>query len=161
MEHMEIGRADLDDPRVAEFLSAHLSDMDGTAPQESQHALSLSDYENQAVALFVGTLNGRIVGSVAVKDLGAGLTELKTMRTDPNTRGQGIATKMLNQALTHARALGATTMSLETGIHPFFHPAHKFYLHHGFTQCEPFGTYAADPNSIFMTRALTHDDTQA
>jgi putative acetyltransferase len=35
-----------------------------------------------------------------------------------------------------------------------FEPAQKLYESFGFVYCAPFGDYALDPNSVFMTRAL-------
>lgn len=45
-------------------------------------------------------------------------------------------------------------VSLETGSMDFFAPARAFYRKAGFTDCPPFGSYGADPNSVFMTLAL-------
>ena len=43
----------------------------------------------------------------------------------------------------------------ETGAMPFFEPARNLYRKHGFEPCGPFDcTYAADPNSVFMTMSL-------
>lgn len=36
----------------------------------------------------------------------------------------------------------------------FFEPARRLYTKHGFEACPPFGDYWADPNGVFMTRAL-------
>ena len=30
----------------------------------------------------------------------------------------------------------------------------EMVAHHGFAECPPFGNYVADPNSVFMTRAI-------
>ena len=45
-------------------------------------------------------------------------------------------------------------LSLETGAQPAFAPARRLYERFGFRECGPFGSYAEDPNSVFMTRAL-------
>ena len=50
--------------------------------------------------------------------------------------------------------MGLRRLSLETGSFEYFRPAVALYAKHGFVECEPFGEYAPDPNSTFMTLAL-------
>ena len=50
--------------------------------------------------------------------------------------------------------MGYQRLSLETGTQPFFGPAHQFYLGDGFVDSAPFGSYAPDPNSRFLTLLL-------
>jgi len=45
-------------------------------------------------------------------------------------------------------------VSLETGSQDFFAPARRLYARHGFVECGPFGSYALDPNSVFMSLDL-------
>jgi putative acetyltransferase len=45
-------------------------------------------------------------------------------------------------------------LSLETGSMQAFAPAQRLYESFGFTYCGPFGEYAEDPNSVFMTMRL-------
>ena len=53
-----------------------------------------------------------------------------------------------------ARSRAYERLSLETGSHEAFRPAQKLYESFGFTYCGPFGEYAEDPNSVFMTMRL-------
>jgi putative acetyltransferase len=149
-----ITRADFGDPALAQFLQAHLDDMEPTAPPESRHALDLPSLQGEGVRLWVGRVDGRIVGTAALAVVEPGHEELKSMRTDPALRGTGIASRMLAHVLDDARSRGIERVSLETGSMDFFVPARTFYARAGFTPCEPFGSYVADPNSTFMTLAL-------
>lgn len=149
-----IGRADPDDPRVGGLVVAHLAEMEPTAPACSRHALSVEQLRDPAVRLWVAEGAGELVGSVALKDLGAGHVELKTMRVDPSVRGSGLGRRLLVHALVRARASGAVRVSLETGAGGAFVPARTLYLAHGFAPCEPFGDYRPDPHSTFLTLAL-------
>jgi putative acetyltransferase len=45
-------------------------------------------------------------------------------------------------------------VSLETGSHDAFRPAHQLYESFGFTYRGPFADYDASPNSVFMTLEL-------
>lgn len=51
----------------------------------------------------------------------------------------------------------AALAALETGSMAFFEPARRFHTRAGFVACPPFGSYADDPNSTFMTLDLTED----
>ncbi len=149
---LTISRADFADPRLAAFLQAHLDDMEPTAPPESRHALDLTDLQEPGVRLWVGESDGRIVGTAALAPIEARHEELKSMRTDPLVRGRGIASRLLDHALADARSRGVERVSLETGSMDFFVPARTFYARAGFVPCPPFGSYADDPLSTFMTR---------
>lgn len=147
--------ARLDDPRVAALVAEHLAEMEPTAPASSRHALSLDQFADPAVRFWVAEHpDGRLVGSVALKDLGDGHVELKTMRVSRDVRGSGLGRRLLVHALDAARSAGATRVSLETGSGDVFAPAHSLYRSHGFVDCEPFGPYVPDRHSTFLTRVL-------
>ena len=152
---------DLSDPRIAIFLEEHLQDMRATSPPESVHALDLSKLRDPSVHFWSawlpaenGTLDGTLVGTAAIKRLDADHAELKSMRTSAAFRGKGIAKRVLLHVLEQARTLGLQRLSLETGTQPFFAPAHKLYLTHGFEPCGPFDSYTLDPHSRYLTMVL-------
>lgn len=150
---MKIMYADVSAPRVQAFLQAHLDDIAPTAPDESQHALSLAELADPSVRLWAVRDGDEVVGTGALAALEPGHEELKSMRTDPVRRGQGIARKLL-EYLDDAKSRGITRISLETGSMDFFAPARALYAGAGFAPCAPFGSYVEDPNSTFMTRVL-------
>ena len=94
------------------------------------------------------------MGTGALAELEPGHEELKSMRTDPQRRGQGIATRILDFLLQNARERSICRISLETGSMAFFAPARALYAKAGFAICAPFGAYVEDPHSVFMTKAL-------
>lgn len=151
---MQIAPDPLTSPEIAAFLQAHLDQMHETSPAESVHALDLSGLQAPGMRFWSAYDEGELVGCAALKDLGAGHVELKSMRTAPHRTRQGIAARVLLFVLDEARDAGATRISLETGSQDFFEPARSLYARHGFTTCEPFGDYRPDPNSTFMTREL-------
>ncbi len=83
------------------------------------------------------------MGTGALAALEPGHEELKSMRTDPQRRGQGVATQLLEQLLHDARCRRIRRISLETGSMEFFAPARALYATAGFLLCSPFGPYAA------------------
>jgi putative acetyltransferase len=142
------------DPRLREFLQAHLDELAPTAPAESRHALDVSALQQPGVRLWTVKDNDEIVGTAALAALEPQHEELKSMRTDPTRRGQGIASTLLEYLIRDAQDRGIKRISLETGSMSFFAPAHIFYTKAGFTPCPPFGNYLDDPNSRYMTRPI-------
>jgi putative acetyltransferase len=149
-----IARADFTDPALATFLQEHLADLEPTAPPESRHALDQAGLQRPGVRVWAVTDAGRVIATAALSSLDERHEELKSMRTDPRVRGRGIASSLLTHVLDDARARGVGRVSLETGSAPFFEPARRLYARAGFVPCGPFGSYAEDPNSVFMTRSL-------
>lgn len=151
---MQIAPDPLTSPEIVAFLQAHLDQMHATSPACSVHALDLSGLRAPGMRFWSAYDDGELVGCAALKDLGSGHVELKSMRTAPHRTRQGVAATVLAFVLDQARAGGATRVSLETGSQDFFAPARRLYARHGFVECEPFGDYRPDPNSTFMTREL-------
>ncbi|TQM96681.1 putative acetyltransferase [Ornithinimicrobium humiphilum] len=154
MPVLSITRADFDDPQLPAFLQGHLDELAPTAPAESRHALDLGQLQGPDVRLWVARVDEVLVGTGALARVEDGHEELKSMRTDPRRRGQGIAARMLSHLLTDAQARGIRRVSLETGSMGFFAPARALYRKAGFTDCSPFGTYREDPHSVFLTKEL-------
>jgi len=65
-------------------------------------------------ALWVARAGADVVGSVALRDLGAGVLELKRMYLGRTYRGRGLGRRLLVTALDWARARGARTIRLDT-----------------------------------------------
>lgn len=147
--------ADFEDPALEVFLRAHLADMAPESPKESQHALDMAALRQPGVRLWVAWHGRRIAGTCALAVLAPGHEELKSMRTEPELRGRGVASELLNHVLGDARARHVGRISLETGSMEFFAPARALYAKHGFAPCPPFGSYKEDPHSSYMTRAVT------
>jgi putative acetyltransferase len=149
-----ISAADFDDHALARFLREHLEDLAPTAPAESRHALDLDALRGSDVRMWVARDGSQVIGTVALVAIDAGHEELKSMRTAPERRGEGIASRLLAHALDDARARGVVRVSLETGSMDFFAPARALYARAGFVPCPAFGPYADDPHSVYMTKAI-------
>lgn len=151
---MEIIIDDLSGPAIAAFLEDHVRQMLEITPPESKHALDLDGLREPDVTFWSVMDGDAVVGCGAIKRIGPGHAELKSMRTDPARRGTGIASLLLEHILAEAVRMGYTRISLETGSDDFFRPAHRLYQRYGFAFCEPFAGYLPDPLSVFMTRTL-------
>ncbi|MGJ9406497.1 GNAT family N-acetyltransferase [Nesterenkonia aurantiaca] len=153
---MRITEGTLDHPAVRALIVEHLQDMHATSPPESIHALDLDALAGPGMTFWSAWFEPAevLAGCAALKELDPEHGEIKTMRTAAAARGQGVAARMLTHLLAVASARGYTRLSLETGVEDYFAAARRLYTRHGFTQCPPFGRYAPDPNSVFMTRVL-------
>ncbi|ENJ1749681.1 TPA: GNAT family N-acetyltransferase [Vibrio parahaemolyticus] len=151
---MRIEIDNLERQQVLALLEEHLQDMYATSPPESVHALDVSKLKLPSITFWTGWDGDQLLGCVAMSQLEDGHAELKSMRTTPSARKQGVASRLLNHVIEQAKHQGIQRLSLETGSMAFFEPAHRLYEKHGFVYCEPFGDYQPDPNSRFMTLAL-------
>lgn len=147
---MDIGIDSLEGPEIAAFLACHLDDMRASSPPESKHALDLEGLKAAEITFWSAYEGGELVGCGAIKELDRHSGEIKSMRVHDAARGRGVGSRLLSHLITTAQARGYRSLKLETGSMAFFKPAHALYRKHGFRECEPFGNYEADPNSLFM-----------
>jgi putative acetyltransferase len=67
-----------------------------------------------SVAEFVAEIEGRVVGSVALRDRGDGTGHISKFFVDAAERGKGIGRALLEAAMSHARERGLHELDLET-----------------------------------------------
>lgn len=147
----------VDDPfadDVLVLLDEHLFDMRATSPPESVHALEPAELTGTGMTFFTAREHRLLLGCGALKDLGNGEGELKSMRTTAAARGRGVASAMLSHLITESRARGFSALRLETGIEDYFAPARAMYAKFGFEPCGPFANYTDDPNSVYLVLSL-------
>ncbi|WP_172253944.1 GNAT family N-acetyltransferase [Saccharibacillus deserti] len=151
---MHIQIDNLQGPEIAALLEDHLHSMTLHSPPESIHALDLDKLRKPEITFWTLWDQGELLGCGAIKELDPEHAELKSMKTDTKHLRKGVAEKLLVHILEEARGRGYKRISLETGSMDAFAPARKLYEKHGFTESGPFGDYAADPHSMFMTKEL-------
>jgi putative acetyltransferase len=151
-------RVDVDDPLkpdVRALLAAHLAEMRRTSPPESVHALDPQALAAPGIVFLAARDDdGALLGCGAVKRLSPADAELKSMRTAQEARGRGVAAAVLEALIARARDDGAQRLLLETGTEPYFDPAVRLYLRHGFVPCGPFADYTDDPHSRYLALQL-------
>jgi putative acetyltransferase len=62
---------------------------------------------------------------------------------------------MAKSIINTGRKAGFARLSRGRAHGPYFQPAVALCRSHGFMECQPFGDYVLDPNSIFMTLDLS------
>ncbi len=148
---MEIRSGGLDDPQVQDLLQLHLFHARRETAPGSAHALDLEGLRAPEVSFWSAWEGDRLLGFAALKRIEPDHFEVKSMHTVSESRRLGVASELLRHLISSARARGGASLSLETGTWSYFQPAVALYRKHGFVECEPFGAYRHDPNSLFMT----------
>lgn len=146
----------LDHPQVRELLIAHLLKARAETAEGSAHALDLEGLKAPEISFWTlwDEESERLLSIGAIKQLDRTFYELKSMHTISTDRGKGIGSRMLQHLIAVAKEKGAKRLSLETGSWDYFSPARAMYKKHGFVECNPFGSYVYDPNSVFMSLSL-------
>lgn len=152
---MHIRDGGLDEPQVIDLLRFHAAGMLASSPAESCHFLDLSKLKTPDISFWSAWEGDELLGIGALKELGGGEGEIKSMRTRPEHLGKGVGAHILQKIMATARGRGYARLSLETGSGEPFAAAKALYRKFGFTDCGAFGDYPADdPFSRFMTRTL-------
>ena len=151
---MHIELDNLSRAEVHALLREHLDDMHDLSPPEDVHALDLSGLRSPDVTFWTVWENDLLLGCGALKELTRSHGEVKSMRTPKAARRRGAGRAILEHIIGEARARGYARLSLETGAHEAFRPAHNLYESFGFVYCGPFADYSDSPHSVFMTLEL-------
>lgn len=151
-------RIEVDDPgrpEVAALLEEHLACMVMATPEpESRHALDIDGLRKPEITFWSVWRGDALAGVGALKDLGGGHAEIKSMKTVTSGLRRGTAAALLTHALDEARRRGYRRVSLETGATDYYAPARQLYAKFGFEPCAAFAPYRPDPRSAFMTREV-------
>jgi N-acetylglutamate synthase-like GNAT family acetyltransferase len=93
-------------------------------------------YQSGTGGFWVARSNGEVVGTVGLKDIGSGQTALRKMFVAAPFRGResGVAGKLLDVLLAHARAKGVAEIFL--GTTDKFLAAHRFYEKRNFRELQ-------------------------
>ena len=151
---MKLEVDDLTRPAVHALLIEHLQSMYELSPPESVHALDLDRLRAPGITFWTTWEGPLLLGCGALKELDRKHGEVKSMRTPSACRRRGAGRAILSRIIEVAKSRSYERLSLETGSMAAFVPAQRLYESFGFSACGPFGDYALDPNSVFMTLRL-------
>jgi putative acetyltransferase len=146
----DIRRDDLSGEPTRRLVALHLASMNEHTPAGHVFALDLSGLTAPEVTFWSVWDGDEIAGMGALKDLGDGTAELKSMRTDPGHLRKGVAAALLEHIIAQARGRGFTRLSLETGRGASFEPALALYRKRGFVDGEAFGDYEGSAFNQFL-----------
>ena len=140
----------LTDPQVAALLRYHLEQMHLNSPPGSVFAFDIDRLRAPDVTFWTAWEGDTLLGCGAMKDLGDGNGEVKSMRTAPAHLRKGVAAALLDHMIAVARERSYRRLSLETGSGPAFDPALSLYRRRGFVGGAAFGNYEATAFNQFL-----------
>lgn len=146
----EIRQDDLSGQAVQALLALHLGGMHANSPPGHVFALDLSGLRAPEMTVWSVWDGDDLAGIGALKALGDGVGELKSMRTAPGHLRKGVAAALLDHIIAVARARAWKRLSLETGRGPAFEPALALYRKRGFVDGDAFADYAGGTFSQFL-----------
>ena len=123
-------------------------------PAESNHLESSDDLKKPNV-LFVGCrIDGELVASGAAKIMqdDGSFAEIKRVFVVDDHRGKGLSSKVMRFLETELQGRGISLFRLETGVKQ--PEALGLYRKLGYLERGPFGSYRADPYSVFMEKQV-------
>lgn len=154
MPSFDIRVDDLSGEATRALLALHLDEMNADTPPGHVFALDLSGLKAPDVTVWSAWDRRVLAGIGALKELGDGTGELKSMRTAPPYLRKGVAAALLEHIICEARRRGLRKLSLETGSGPAFAPALSLYRKRGFVEGEAFADYVRSDFNQFFHLAL-------
>jgi len=147
---LTIRPADFAAEDVRALLAVHLAGMQENTPPEHVFALDLSGLQSAEVAVWTAHDGEALAGIGALKALGDGTGEVKSMRTHPDHLRKGVAAALLDHIVAEARVRGYRRLSLETGVGETFDAALALYRKRGFSNGEAFADYEPSAFNQFL-----------
>ena len=138
---MEFRLDDLSGPEIRNLIAFHLGQARANSPPGLSFALDLSGLQVPEISFWSVWQGETLMGCGALKNLGDGTGEIKSMRTAPEHVRKGVAGALLKHIIATAKARGYTRLSLETGAEGAYGPALALYRKHGFILGEAFADY--------------------
>jgi len=145
-----VRRDDLSGRQTQDLLRLHLAGMQDSSPPGHCFALDDSGLKAPEVTLWSAWRGERIAAIGALKALGDGTGEIKSMRTHPDHLRQGAGAAILDEIIAEARRRGFRRLSLETGSGEAFEAALAMYRARGFKSGGAFSDYVASEFNQFM-----------
>ena len=127
------------------------SELSGRYPGDQPHGLTARDLVDPRFLFLVGRVDGRPIGSAALRELSSEVGEVKRMFVTPAWRGRGVAARLLGALEQHARGRGYRALRLETGVRQ--PEAMRVYERAGFAPIPSFGDHS-NPLSRCYEKAL-------
>ena len=147
---LSIHEDDLSGQPTRDLVALHLAGMVGHSPPGHSFALDVAGLKQPDVTFWSAWFDDDIAGIGALRTLGRGLGEIKSMRTHPDHLGNGVGAAILDHIVAEARRRGLTRVCLETGSGPAFEAALALYRKRGFREGPAFADYAPSAFNQFL-----------
>ena len=141
-------------PDIVALFETHLAFAYEVTPKDHVHALDIEALRVSEIVFCAARGDGELLGVGAIRDLGDGRGEIKSMHTAAAARGRGVGRQMVEHLLDVAREQQMRWVGLETGTYDAFAAARSLYASLGFEVCPPFEDYTDNPHSVCMSLDL-------
>lgn len=148
MELIRTDSGNADFSQLVKYLDAYLAEMDG--PDHLFYAQFNKTAKLKCVVMVYE--NERAVACGAMREYNSLTMEIKRMYTLPQSRGKGIATRVLEQLEIWAAELNYSKCILETGKRQT--EAIELYKKNGYKSIPNFGQYADVGNSLCFEKMI-------
>jgi len=133
---------------LVKFLDAELAELDG-----DEHAFYAQLNKTDKIkTVIVAYENDKPISCGAIREYSPMITEVKRMYTMPESRGKGIATKVLIELEKWASELCYQKCILETGLRQ--PDAIRLYEKNGYKRISNYGKYAGIENSVCFEKEI-------
>ncbi|ASK31843.1 GNAT family N-acetyltransferase [Chryseobacterium sp. T16E-39] len=148
METKRVDSSNIDFQNLVQFLDADLAIRDGD-DHAFYHQFNGIDMLKSCVVAYI---DNRAVACGAIKPFSGDTVEIKRMYTNPEYRGQGLASKTLDELEAWAKESGYKKCILETGI---MQPeAIALYEKKGYRKISNYGQYIGVENSVCFEKLI-------
>jgi len=149
---MNIEYLDPDSPEVQALIAASDAYYVDLYPAESNHLETSEDLKKPNVILLGCRIDGELVASGAAKVLEdeGRYAEIKRVFVLDRHRGKGLSSEIMHYLETELQNRDISLFRLETGVKQ--PEALGLYRKLGYRERGPFGSYVADPFSVFMEK---------
>jgi GNAT superfamily N-acetyltransferase len=133
---MEIREATVNDTEILALLMEQLG---YPTTIESMKTRFKNIHSNPDYRTLLASYDGKIVGMIGLVkgyyyEMDGSYVRIVAFVVDSNYRGKGIGKKLLNEAESYARSIGARGILLNSGNRPERYRAHQFYKHMGYAE---------------------------
>ncbi len=144
-----------DNYEVHELLTKHFVELRAASPEGSAHVLDIPGLKVSSIKFWSLWQDKKLIGCGALKFLEKDHGEFKSIRIHDNFRNKGYGIHVITHLISEARRLKIKRLSIETGAGNFFLPARKLFKKCEFEECQPFGHYKEDVNSVYLTKIIS------
>ena len=136
---------------------AHLAHSKIASPATSCHTMNVDELRGEGLRFWALFDGDEALGCGALKPLGDGVVEVKSVHVLEAARGRGLSRTIMQRLIGAARAEGYQAMVLETGssLLAGYDAARGLYEALGFVYVDLIPGYQRDPNSAFMRLDLS------
>lgn len=138
---------------ATELINALSKELEQITGNSGRNSFNNEDVDKERSVFAVCYMEDHAVGCGGLKELSKSQAEIKRVYSNPEYRGSGIGTAILQYLEAEAKKFGYKQVVVET--RRVNEKAVSFYLKNGYRECAPYGKYVGRPEAICMMKELT------